>query len=86
MKELSFGQSPTSDGCNEINIQCLYDEIPANGQPLPRWFEVEAGTTIFNLIKEPITFFDFKQKTFDPSEILQVGPGDQGSNGDTMIP
>lgn len=64
----------------------MYDEIPGNGQPLPRWFEVEAGTTLFNIIKEPINFFDFKTRIFDTSELLAVGPGDQGADSEGTIP
>lgn len=76
MQELSFGQVPTSDSCSDVVIECFYDEIPENSQPLPRWFEVEAGSTLFNLIKEPIGVDDFRNKVFDTSELLAVGPGD----------
>jgi hypothetical protein len=31
MKELSFGQNPTSDSCDSVVIPCVYDEIPGNG-------------------------------------------------------
>lgn len=86
MKELSFGQSPTSDTCSQVVIPCFYDEIIGNGQPLPRWFEVEGGTTLFNLIKQPINFDDFKNKDFDAAEVMGIGPGDQGAEGEGTVP
>ena len=30
MGEFSFGQKPHADNCDEIVIQCIYDEIPAD--------------------------------------------------------
>jgi len=38
MTEFSFGLTPDSDGCDEIVINCVFDEIPEDAPPLPRWF------------------------------------------------
>ena len=27
MDEYSFGQKPVADGCDNVEIQCIYDEI-----------------------------------------------------------
>lgn len=56
MTEFSFGGTPSSDNCDEIIITCVYDEVPQDAPPLARWFEVEGGTPLFNLVVEPIDY------------------------------
>ena len=82
MTEFSFGGSPSSDTCEEIIINCVYDEIPEQTTPLPRWFEVEGGTPLFSLAIEPVPYEDMMTKEFADVEMLEVGPengaGDAG--------
>ena len=59
MNEFSFGQSPTADNCDKTIINCVFDEIPSDQQPLSRWFEVDSGTPIFNIVVDPADYQDF---------------------------
>lgn len=81
MGEFSFGQKPHADNCDEIVIQCIYDEIPADSQPLPRWFEQQPGENIFDLITDPVDYNDFMNKTFTGFQILAVGPNSDSVTG-----
>ncbi len=65
MTEYSFGLKPVADECNEISIQCIYDEIFDTKQPLTRWFEIESGTSIFDLTIEPALYASIVDKDFD---------------------
>lgn len=82
MTEFSFGGAPESDGCTEIEINCAYDEVPAEAPPLARWFEVDGGTPLFRLVVEPADYEDMMFKEFSDVEAIEVGPenggGDEG--------
>lgn len=38
------------------------------------------------MVKEPINYDDFQYREFETSEVLAVGPGDQGAEGEDTIP
>lgn len=82
MTDFSFGGTPDSDTCDEIIIKCIYDEIPSESTPLPRWFEVDGGTTLFSLTVEPTDYELMMTNEFGDTEMLEVGPenggGDEG--------
>jgi hypothetical protein len=70
MTEFSFGMSPTADKC-ELNIPCIYDEIPAEDKPLDRWFEIEGGKTLFSVGTEPVTYEELIEKEFSVLDTLE---------------
>lgn len=82
MTEFSFGGTPDSDTCEEIIIDCVYDEVPEEAPPLARWFEVDGGSTLFSLTIEPVSYDDMMNSEFGDTEMLEVGPenggGDEG--------
>ena len=39
INSFKFGDKPKSDTCDEIEINCIYDEIYNDEQELLRWFE-----------------------------------------------
>lgn len=78
MTEFSFGQSPTSDTCDAIEIPCVYDEVLGEDMPLDKWFEVGGGTPLFSLIKTPVLFKDLKEKEFSSLETLAIAPENDG--------
>ena len=78
MTEFSFGQKPLSDSCEEIIIQCVYDEIPMEAPPLPRWFEVDGGTSLFSMVVEPVDYEEMMTKEFEPTEVIEIGPENGG--------
>ena len=49
---------------------------------MPRWFEVDGGSPLFNLVVEPIDYEDMMSKEFSDVEVIEVGPetggGDSG--------
>ena len=65
MAEFSFGGTPDSDSCDEIIIDCVYDEVPEDAPPLARWFEVEGGSPLFSLSIAPVDYEDMMVKEFD---------------------
>ena len=82
MTEFSFGGAPDSDSCDEIIINCVYDEVPADAPPLARWFAVDDGTPLFSLVVFPVTYEDMMEREFTDVEVIEVGPenggGDEG--------
>ena len=85
MTEFSFGGAPDSDSCDEIIINCVYDEVPAEAPPLARWFAVDDGTPLFTLVVFPVTYEDMMAREFTEVEVIEVGPenggGDEGLTG-----
>ena len=86
MGMFDFGQSPTSDQCEEVVIECKYDEVPADSTPLPRWFEIAAGETLFDLINEPVDYEDMVNREFSESEVTNVGPAENGGDEEGVLP
>ena len=80
MTEFSFGQSPIADNCPAITIGCIYDEIPEEQQPLPRWFEVMGAESIFDIVVEPVDYDKQMNHEFDQFEVLTVAPEDGGGD------
>jgi hypothetical protein len=74
MQAYSFGERPHADGCEEVLVTCVYDEVFHGQQPLPRWFEVEGGTPLFDVSVEPVSYHDLVGKAFSEFEILSVAP------------
>ena len=38
MAEFTFGARPRADSCEEVLINCVYEEVFVGQQPLSRWF------------------------------------------------
>lgn len=74
MGPYSFGEKPIADTCEEIGIQCVYDEIFDSNNPMDRWFEVEAETALFDVSVDPVNYYDLMAKDFEPTEVLAVAP------------
>jgi len=74
MSEYSFGERPTADTSSDVSINCVYDEVFVGQQPLPRWFEVEAGTPLFDVSVHPVNHDDLLAKEFSEFEVLPVAP------------
>ena len=55
ISQYSFGSYPHADTCRDIIINCIYDEIFVDMQPDPRWFEVEGGTVLMYVSKDPLS-------------------------------
>ena len=86
MGMFDFGMEPTSDQCEELVIECMYDEIPAESAPLPRWFEIAAGEALFNIGNEPVDYEDMITKEFKEAEITAVGPEENGGDEEGVVP
>ena len=56
-----FGSTPVTDSCN-LDIECFYDEIIGVRQPLPRWFEVDSGSSLFDISIEAVEYEDLMQR------------------------
>lgn len=57
----AFGAVPLADSCEGSTITCVYDEVPEETQPVPRWFEQELEGTVFsftNLPYDPQSFVE----------------------------
>lgn len=80
MSEYSFGKKPTADTCEEVQITCIYDEIIGTSQPLTRWFEVSAETSIFDITVDPALYQDSASREYDSTEVLNVAPDFEGDN------
>jgi len=50
-----------------------------DAQPIPRWFEVDGGTPIFDLVVEPVDYDDLMNREFTEFEVLPVGPENGGA-------
>jgi len=85
MGAFSFGLAPEADGCEDVIIQCTYDEIFMSQSPLPRWYEVEGETPLFELSTEPVDYFDLMQKDFNAIEVLAVAPA-EGVGEENSVP
>ena len=81
MHEYSFRQSPNADACEEITVECVYDEVwNDDQQSLTRWFELEAEETLFDFSVEPITAGEIESFEFEENDVL--GIASEGSAGD----
>ena len=85
MEDFSFGLAPLSDICEEVVIDCIYDEIFETQLPQPRWYEVEGETPLFEVSTEPVSYYDLMTKDFSPIEVLAVGPA-EGAEEDNSVP
>lgn len=86
MTEYSFGKAPTADTCEEVVVNCVYDEVFVGQQPLPRWFEVDAGVPIFEVSTEPVRYNDLMTKDFGSIEVLAVASPDNPGGEDGEVP
>ena len=75
---LSFGFVPKADKCENVEIECIYDEVPSETLPLSRWFEMEAGSELFYLYADPVNSEDLISGTIS-SELVPVVLQTQGS-------
>ena len=85
MSEYSFGMTPTADTCEEVQVNCVYDEVFVGQQPLPRWFEVEGGTPLFDVSVEPVNHDDLLARDFTNLEVLPVAP-EEGAGEEQVVP
>ena len=74
MSEYSFGKSPRADTCENVEINCIYDENLGDTQPIPRWFEIESGSSIFDISVSPVTSEELLKTEFKEVQILKVEP------------
>jgi hypothetical protein len=49
---------------------------------MPRWFELEGESPMFDVSVDPVAYYDFMTKEFADSEILSIGPGENGNGED----
>ena len=49
-----FGKSPVADSCENILIECIYDEVFSNDTGTTKWFE-KTSTALFYLVSSPLT-------------------------------
>lgn len=85
MRAYSFGERPHADACEEVLINCVYDEIFLGQQPLPRWFEVEGGTPLFDVSVSPVVYDDLVARDFSEFEVLPVAP-EEGAGEEGVVP
>lgn len=52
---------------------------------MSRWFEVDSGTPIFNIVVDPADYEDFMTRSFTDFDVLNVAP-ENGNKGDGWIP
>ena len=71
--EFLFGSVPVTDSC-DFDIECFYDEVIGDRQPLPRWFEVDSGANLFDISIEAVKYEDLMKKEFSNVEILTFQP------------
>lgn len=86
MTEYSFGKAPTADACEDVVVNCVYDEVFVGQQPLPRWFEVDAGVPIFEVSTDPVRYEDLMTKEFGAIEVLAVASPDNPGGEDGEVP
>lgn len=49
---------PIADWC-EQSFRCAFEEELDKAQLVPRWFEASNGTTLFSVVRDPITYFQY---------------------------
>lgn len=86
MTEYSFGKAPTADTCEEVVVNCVYDEVFVGQQPLPRWFEVDAGVPLFEVSTDPVRYDDLMTKDFGSIEVLAVASPENPGGEDGEVP
>lgn len=59
-----FGSSAVADRCEDITIECVYDELIGDTQALPRWFEIPALGNVFYLTESAVSDNDFFNQSF----------------------
>lgn len=52
---------PVADWC-ERKLHCTYEEDLLKLEALPRWFDVESGTLLFSIIRDPIDYYQYTGK------------------------
>lgn len=79
-EEFGFGTTPKADQCMNIELSCIYDEVPDDNQQVPRWWEQPLGTSVFFLSRDPISDDDFVN---DPSslDLIPVNTFQETSSG-----
>lgn len=82
MTEYSFGKEPIADKCSDVLLNCMYDEIFIDKQPLQRWFEVEGGTPLFDISVDPVDYNELMTKQFSTVEVLPAAPEAEGAQED----
>ena len=76
--EFAFGSSPVADSCTDLKIECFYDEIFSDKQPLLRWFEVRSDSPIFDISIDPVDYEELINKDFEDIEILNFAAVNDG--------
>lgn len=67
-----FFTDPIADWC-ELTLNCNYEEQLDTTEATPRWFELGSSSTLFNLIRYPIDYFQYTGR-----ENITVSKNDQG--------
>jgi hypothetical protein len=52
---------PVADWC-ERKLQCTFEEDLPKPAATPRWFDVESGTVLFSIIRDPIDYYQYTGK------------------------
>eukprot|EP00953_Heterococcus_sp_UTEX-ZZ885_P016550 9309-Heterococcus_DN1.PRE.2 len=66
------GQKPTADYC-KLEVKCQYEEALAAADVVPRWFEAGTGATLFEMIREPITWHNFTGRANTRASLEDTG-------------
>jgi hypothetical protein len=53
---------PIADWCEQA-FECAFEEELEKVQHIPRWFEASDGTTLFSIVRDPISYFDYTGRT-----------------------
>lgn len=78
ISSFDFGAQPSADSCSNITIECIYDEVPNNQEPLPRWWEQTFPSYVFSLSQTPLSPEDFRAGNIPgsiPVEIINLNAG-----------
>lgn len=53
---------PIADWC-EQSFECAFEEELDKAQLIPRWFEASNGTTLFSVVRDPVSYFQYTGRT-----------------------
>jgi hypothetical protein len=67
-----FFEEPVADWCERV-LKCHYEEDLENIDSTPRWFEVETGTALFDLLRYPVNYKEFHGRPSEQAYLLSKG-------------
>ena len=63
---------PIADWC-ERQIMCEYEENLEETDVTPRWFEVDSGTSIFSILRDPVNYLEYTGRAGPTVDALDGG-------------